>query len=318
MLSRPDSVLSLVYAKTGENGQFLFELPPYYFNHEVYLHPFEDSFVENIRIQLEDKWQVLPYPPEEPITLPSEMDEFFDMLRRAVGVAKAYPAFKTSVALAEPLHVAGTEPRIFARPSYSFELANYEPLENLQEIARELIPQLRIRKQDDVYAVRIMNDDLSYTFFDNPPRIFLDGVPIRDINSVAGLGSLQLNRIEVVTVPWRYGDLEFEGVLSLFSRQPASLLAEYATPMRKISLPAVLSSQAFASPSHEENSDYPLWLPDYRHTLYWNPQLTIKKGETAEIPFYTGDLPGTYAIRVRGVDANGEVKEQTGYFEVEL
>lgn len=57
-------------------------------------------------------------------------------------------------------------------------------------------------------------------------------------------------------------------------------------------------------------------IPDFRHQLYWEPNLNLEK-ETAEIIFYTSDNTGVYEINIEGFSSSGEPISIKKYFKVE-
>jgi hypothetical protein len=51
--------------------------------------------------------------------------------------------------------------------------------------------------------------------------------------------------------------------------------------------------------------------PDYRSTLYWEPNITTNQNGKANVSFYTSDIKGAYTIKVSGVDVNGGIGDGT-------
>lgn len=317
LLSKPDTILNLLYAETDPKGRFVFSLSEYYSGSELYLHLFEDN-LPNAVIHLDGKWDIPLADWFFPLEMDQELKVFFDLMRTAVGVSKAYEvAFgaETSVFSGSG---KGKEPRVYSRPTHTYLLNEYEPLDDLQEIARELIPFLRIRSQGQNFHARIMDQNSSYSFFSNPPMIFLDAVPVENITALVDLNSSQLSRVEVVSFPWRYGQLEFDGILALFSKHKESLLHERTNPLKVLRFPEVHTASGYDTPDYEEVNNRLDRTPDFRHTLFWEPRLEIGEGEKKQISFFTGDLPGSYTISITGVTKDGEPIVQTKTIQVEI
>ncbi|MBW6498803.1 MAG: hypothetical protein K0B09_10465, partial [Bacteroidales bacterium] len=318
LLSKPDTLLNLLYAETDEKGRFVFSLPGYYFGNALYLHLLENNLSGSHSIILDDKWAVMGAEPFFPPAFDASMKEFFGMMQTTAGVTKAYQvAFgaENAVFSGEPDAIP---PLLYSRPTHTYLLDEYEPLDDLKEIARELIPYLRIRRQADGYSARIMDQNQSYAFFDRQPMIFLDAVPMERIDTLLELNSSQLSRIEVVSYPWRYGQLEFAGILALFSSQRESLLPGRVKPSKVFQFPEVHAFSRFVSPDYAMEKDRLRRVPDFRHTLLWEPRLQIEKGENKQIKFFTGDLPGNYTIFVKGITKDGKSISQTKTIQVEL
>lgn len=316
MLTRPDTMLNLLYARTEANGSFIFELPAYYFDKEIFLQPYE-NYHDSLVIEVENKWDVRPGTMAGNTQLHPTMREYIDLLRRSVTVTRAYPAGFGHEPLSELSLLNGTGPQVYSKASHEYVLDDFEPLDDMQDITRELIPFMRIRRQGEQYAIRVMNENHAYQFFDQAPMVFLDGVPVADFGHVADLGSLQLKRIELVSVPWRYGALEFEGVLSLFSRHTGSLVGERTQPLKRLTMPQVHTAQVLKTPDYGQEHTLAR-VPDYRHTLFWAPRLETNADQPVKLSFFAGDLPGTYAVRLQAVMPGGQVVEQITTFEVKL
>jgi hypothetical protein len=56
-------------------------------------------------------------------------------------------------------------------------------------------------------------------------------------------------------------------------------------------------------------------MPDYRPTLYWNPDLSFLNGKSA-IDFFTSDDIANYLIFVEGISKNGKICFGTTTFSV--
>lgn len=318
LLSKPDTLLNILYAETDEKGRFVFSLSDYYFGSALYLHLLENNISDSYSILLDNKWQVQVAETFHPAVFDASMNEFFGLMQTTTGVTKAYQvAFgaKNDFPSGEPVAIP---PLLYSRPTHVYRLDEYEPLDDLQEIARELIPYLRIRRQAQGFSARIMDQNQSYSFFTSQPMIFLDAVPVENIDTLMELNSSQLSRIEVVSYPWRYGQLEFAGVLALFSKQKESLLPGRSNPSKVFHFPEVHAASRFVSPDYVLGKDRLRRVPDFRHTLLWEPRLEIGKGESRQIKFFTGDLPGSYTIYVRGITKDGKSISQTKTIQVEL
>jgi hypothetical protein len=60
----------------------------------------------------------------------------------------------------------------------------------------------------------------------------------------------------------------------------------------------------FYAPNYDETS-VSTPLPDFRHTLLWEPFVQSNGQNELRIPFTTSDLPGSYVITVEGIGENG-------------
>ncbi|TSJ44514.1 hypothetical protein FO440_10150 [Mucilaginibacter corticis] len=67
----------------------------------------------------------------------------------------------------------------------------------------------------------------------------------------------------------------------------------------------ILYPQQFYSPKYNVISN--VKVPDYRPTLYWEPNITTDQNGKAKVSFYTSDIKEKYTVKVAGVDGNGGI-----------
>ncbi|MDW5290146.1 TonB-dependent receptor plug domain-containing protein [Formosa sp. PL04] len=56
---------------------------------------------------------------------------------------------------------------------------------------------------------------------------------------------------------------------------------------------------------------------DYRTTLHWLPNINISDSDASNFSFYTGDVSGTYLIRIEGITLDGQAISALQSFEIE-
>jgi hypothetical protein len=59
-------------------------------------------------------------------------------------------------------------------------------------------------------------------------------------------------------------------------------------------------SSRFSTPDYPVDSLKDNRIPDFRNTLYWNPDLKTDEDGKADLEFYTSDESGEYTIYSRG------------------
>ena len=72
----------------------------------------------------------------------------------------------------------------------------------------------------------------------------------------------------------------------------------------------------FVSPDYQDESLRNSRLPDFRHTLYWNPEVKVETGKSVELSFYTSDLKGNFEVSIEGLNSEGKMVSGKSYFEV--
>ncbi len=72
----------------------------------------------------------------------------------------------------------------------------------------------------------------------------------------------------------------------------------------------------FYVPNYDEMTDEEKVKPDYRNTLYWNPNIVIQDGK-AEFEFFTSDDQGPFTLYFEGLDESGRVFTKTASLNVD-
>jgi hypothetical protein len=73
---------------------------------------------------------------------------------------------------------------------------------------------------------------------------------------------------------------------------------------------AVSQPQQFYSPKYEVKPPA-IIEPDYRSTLYWEPNITTDQSGRARVSFYTSDINGKYTVKIAGLNADGQLGDGT-------
>jgi hypothetical protein len=70
---------------------------------------------------------------------------------------------------------------------------------------------------------------------------------------------------------------------------------------------AVFSKEfSFRSPVYNSDSLKSSPIPDFRNTLYWNPDLHTREDGNTSFEFYTADETGEYVVFVEGITPEGK------------
>jgi hypothetical protein len=315
MLSVPDSLVNLDYAVTDSSGRFRFLLSDYYFGKKLILIPRDLSHTGNYKIVPEDKFAIpQPYRPD-PVLFPPGFRAYLSRCQDIVGIQKIYGQqfVLTGKNNGEKKEV---RPLLYSTPTMTVVPDDYTPLNDLPEISKEIIPLLKIRKKGEQYEVRIL-DVPGQVFFKQNAAIFLDGVPADDFRQLVPLDSKQISRIEVVAKQWFYGDLRFPGILAVFTRNHAVRKYHFSPEVQVVKMERPAEYASMIMPRYDVAGETGPPVPDLRQVLCWIPDLELKKNRTQTLSFYSGDLSGSYLVRVTGITRKGERIMATTRFVVQ-
>jgi hypothetical protein len=196
-----------------------------------------------------------------------------------------------------------------------YNLDDYTRFPLIEEILREYVPAVNVRKRRDGYHFMVL-DHVNKAIFREDPMILIDGVPVFNVNNVMTFDPLKIKRLDVLAREYYEGILSFPGLMSFFTY--TNDLADFPIDKRSLVMDydGVQLQREFYSPRYDQMSDKERRLPDPRTLLYWNPTMITKEGQTAEIEFYTSDVPGNYTIFVEGISKDGNAATGTGAFTV--
>ena len=191
----------------------------------------------------------------------------------------------------------------FGKPDGKYFLDDYTRFKTMEEVIREYVTEVKLRKKDGVFRYVVKNTPYQF-FFDLDPLILLDGVPVVKQEEMALFDPLKIKKLEVVARTFYTGPIAHDGIVS-YSTYDGDL-AGFQLPSTAIvtDYPGFQYERAFYSPAYQTEQEINSRIPDFRNVLEWEPMVKTKEGKQS-VNFYTSDLPGKYLIVVEGISQNG-------------
>lgn len=192
----------------------------------------------------------------------------------------------------------------YRTPDQRYYLDDYTRFGVMEEVMREYVSAIAVRKRKDQFYFRTLNKKNNELFEDNP-LVLLDGVPVFDINQIMAYDPLKVWRLDIVSSRYYYGKLSFKGIASYstytgnlpdFPLDQRALVTEYE---------GMRWQREFYSPVYELPEQIENRIPDVRTVLFWAPEVLTGTDGTKTLTFYSGDLPGRYLISVQGLTDTG-------------
>lgn len=312
-LSAEDSLTNLKYDRTKADGSFFFLLGDYHKGKTLHVSVFRSDDPEaNPRIEIREKFPAQPFSPGK-MRLHPHIHAFMEEALIAKRVRLAYGSADFGLEFRDAEAFAGVPPLLYGLPVHTVFTRDYLPLENLAEISVEIVPNLRIRPQGNSYSVRMINSG-SAVFFPDPPIFFMNGVWLHAVDDVARLSSADIMRIEVLSRPWMFGSLEFSGIVGIFTPPDGHRVPVHPTTKTIRVNPA--PGEVKFSPDPHAGGGMP-HVPDYRETLFWDPDIRLEAGQSHMVEFTTGDLPGRFVVTLEGMTECGIPFSQSMTINVE-
>jgi len=292
-LSFADSLSHLSYATTNERGEFTFFIDSMLNNRSLILELY-GSGEKTIHWFIDDKQfkQELSNDTVS-IHLTNEQTEFIDMLRKRQLIDQIYfpvtkPELKQAVAF--PVN-------FYYSPNYTVYPDNYELLSNFTEICENIIPNVRFKKDHKGYTISMYLSE-NQQLVDHDILVCLNGVPFSNLNFIAKLSSREIERIEVLNSTILFGELTFNGIISIFTRNRKISSEQFSSPVFTL-------SNRYYDLAHAENKQSENNLPNVNSTIYWNPQMTIQQGSSKSIILGKADIKADYMIQINGYTSKG-------------
>ena len=199
-------------------------------------------------------------------------------------------------------------------PFRQYVLDDYTRFQNIEEIFIEFIWPARIRKINDSRIFSVISD-MNGNFSINYVLVLLDNIPIVNHELICKYNALLVERIDIYQGRHLYGGQLYGGIIHFVTHKgnyPDITFEDYT---QLFDFEGTQPYRYFYSPSYERDDGHTR-MPDFRHTLLWEPLINSNGGKSIAIPFYTSDIPGKYTIKVEGISTEGKIIDATLQIEV--
>jgi hypothetical protein len=200
-------------------------------------------------------------------------------------------------------------------PDHRYYLDDYTRFITMEEVMREYVADVRVRKNNDHFSYRVNNTSFN-TLFETPPLVLIDGVPVFDVDKIISFDPLKIKRIDVMSQKVYQHNITHDGVINYSTYQGD--LAGYTLDANAliVEYEGLQLQREFFSPVYETAEALNSRLPDFRNLLYWSPEIHTGKDGKKQVSFYTADIPGSYGVVIQGITANGLAGSKTAIFTV--
>lgn len=232
------------------------------------------------------------------------------LLQRSIGLQTLYAY------VADSLNLVDTTFAHFQwKPDRSYILDEYTRFTRMDEVVIEFIPSLRFRRIDNKRILSVLMDE-SATFAIGNSLVLLDGIPIFNHETILNYDPLLVYKIDVYKNRFDFGDQFFDGIVffTTYKHDYPTLKVDEQTQV--FDYEGTQVHRYFYVPSYLHEKENKHRIPDYRHTLLWEPDIKTSGNVNIQIPFTTSDLTGDFQVVVEGITKDGKIIHGTAFFNV--
>jgi hypothetical protein len=306
-VSFPGENIRLFAGKTAKDGSIQFFTKKINGSKEV-VSSLSGNNADKYRVDIESPFILNHKKKEMPIL--HVKDDREKLLQRSMAVQVLYSYMNDSLNRSESVENLFRYP-----PDRLYIMDEYTKFATMQEVITEFVTFVRFRTLYGQRYLSTFREDIGYS--SGNTLVLLDGIPIFDHEIIFKYSPLNIEKIETYFDRYVYGGKWYDGIIHFITRNKnyPDLKPDLST--RFFSYDGTQRRRIFYSPVYLTDADRSSRLPDFRHTLYWNPDVKIENKSSVSIPFYTSDLKGEYQVVVEGLTEDGKPVYATSSFSVE-
>lgn len=295
-------------SSTNENGEFFFEVK-HHGVERIILQTAEGGF----QLDLTDSFSQMTSLAKglEKLKLVPKNEEELKIRSIHMQVQNAFGHEQQTASVARQTK----SPVFFGKPDVTYRLDEYTRFPSMEEVLREYVPEVAVRRTKNEYDLFITNP-IDNSFFVNKPLVLLDGTPIFHIDKLLDVDVLQIETLDIIEQNYNFSKLSFGGILS-YSTYKGNL-ADYSLDSlaKGIAYESLNATREFAMPKYDipENRSSP--IADARNLLFWNPTSITDDHGNINVKFFSSDISGRYMLIVNGITDSGLTGYGTFVFDV--
>lgn len=306
-VSFPGENIRLFAGKAAKDGSVQFFTKKINGSKEV-VSSLSGSNADEYRVDIESPF-ILDHTKEQlpPLELAGYQEK---ILQRSMGVQVLYSYMNDSLNRSEP-----SESLFRHSPDRLYIMDEYTKFATMQEVVTEFVTFVRFRTLYGQRYLSTFREDIGYS--SGTTLVLLDGIPIFNHEIIFKYSPLNIEKIEIYFDRYVFGGKWYDGIIHFITRNKNYPDLKPDPSTRFFSYDGTQRRRIFYSPIYATEADRNSRLPDFRHTLYWNPDIKTENRRSVSIPFYTSDLKGEYQVVIEGLTEDGKPVYATSNFSVE-
>ena len=290
------------FCKTDEKGAFYFVISESG-RQEIVIQPLNPE-LKDLYVELDDPFpeSYRKYDPGQYFIDTTKLKE----ITEAVVSKQVQALYKPSPDTLNNARKMEYIPDFYGDAGYEVSLADFIDLSTLGEVFKELLPVAFTETRKGRNRLALDNNSPDERFLADP-LVLVDGVPVSDHEAVLRISPAEVEKIKILNSRYYVSDICLKGIIDLKTVKGNSHVEGIDLPALRQEFEAPLSGSDFRSPLYLTDKQKQSRIPDFRNTLYWNPDLETDNAGVTAAEFYTSDEPGDYVIIAEGLTSDGQL-----------
>jgi hypothetical protein len=290
------------FSHTNYNGEFLFVVKDQFGPGEIVIQPLSKK-IRDVYVELDQPFSTVfdDYNYRFPVIDSSRLEGINKaIIGTQVGSVYDQLGKKTNLP-AENTRIA----TFYGTPSRRVKMADFIELTDIREVVKELLPEVAVYRKNKDIGLKVISKN-PFELFENQAIVLVDGVPVHDVEALLKVPSKEFEYIDIIDAKYYYKDFIFEGIVNFVTNKGNGSVMEPENSVFRQIFEGVQEKSGFYIPDYSSDSLKTSTVPDFRNTIFWDPNVrTGSKGRT-KVQFYTSDEGGTYTMIIGGITADGK------------
>ncbi|WP_289053311.1 hypothetical protein [Carboxylicivirga marina] len=302
------------FSLTDSLGQFAFEVNRFG-QQEMVIQPYStDTTKLNYKINLEEKYSSDFRHSEIPDLLLDSLS--VKEINRAIINMQINTIYSSHLPESVKADSIENIESFYGIPENQIVIDKYIELATMEEVIREIVPFVSLRKTKGEYSVKVYEEKSLYPR-DGKVMTFVDGVPINDVDRILNISPEYMEKIEVINLNYYYKDENLGRLVMFYTWNGDMGNMDFDKRIFRQVHQGYLLNHTFISPDYSNEELLHSRLADYRNVLFFGSFEKNKNEGQESIEFYTGDDAGEYVVVVTGINEMGKKEVMTKSFVVE-
>ena len=209
----------------------------------------------------------------------------------------------------------GSAPYFRFSPDRTYLLDEYTRFGTMAEVITEIVVSARFDQINGRRALSVWKKNAGWSLGNT--LVLLDGIPVFDHDIIYRYNPSLVTKIDVYFDRYVFGGQGFNGIVAFSTAKNNYPDLDPGRSIRFFPYEGTQQRRLFYAPAYKTAAQRESRLPDYRQTLYWDPDVQTEGRTSLSLPFYTSDIEGEYRILAEGLTRDGKAVHAVSTIKVE-